>query len=226
MPRSTCQQARTRRAARSSYPPANDRTNDGGSREEWTPDRAGGAAPAHHGDRRVGRDPRRRARALRPVPREGRPLDPRPTGRPARRQADHHDGDHADESGRGQDHHLALAHAGHGEDRQGRRALPPRALDGTGVRHQGRRHGWRLRAGGPDGGHQPPLQRRLPRGHGRPQPPGIGARRLALLREPAGDRRHAASRGRGRSTSTRASSATPSSASEARCTASRARTGS
>ena len=49
-------------------------------------------------------------------------------------------------------------------------ALPPRALDGTGVRHQGRRHGWRLRAGRPDGGHQPPLQRRLPRRHGRPQP--------------------------------------------------------
>ncbi len=50
--------------------------------------------------------------------------------------------------------------------------------------------GWRLRAGRPDGGHQPPLQRRLPRRHGRPQPAGVGARRVALLREPAGDRRH------------------------------------
>ena len=164
--------------------------NDGGSREERTRDRAGGGAPAHHGDRRVGRDPRRRARALRSVPREGRPLDPRPAGRPARRQADHHDRDHADEGRRGQDHHVALAHAGHGEDRQGRRALPARALDGTGVRHQGRRHRRRLRAGRADGGHQPPLQRRLPRGHGGPQPAGVGARRLALLRQPAGDRPH------------------------------------
>ena len=40
-----------------------------------------------------------------------------------------------------------------------------RAVDGPRVRDQGRRHRWRLRPGRADGGHQPPLQRRLPRGH-------------------------------------------------------------
>ena len=116
-------------------------------------------------------------------------VDPRPAGRPARRQAGHHDGDHADEGRRGQDHDVDLADAGPREDRQGRPALPPRTLDGSGVRHQGRRHRRRLRAGRADGGHQPPLQRRLPRRHGRPQPAGVRARRLALLRQPARYRR-------------------------------------
>ena len=49
------------------------------------------------------------------------------------------------------------------------------------VRHEGRRGRRRLRAGGADGGHQPPLHRRLPRHHLREQPPGGPARQSHLL---------------------------------------------
>ena len=65
---------------------------------------------------------------------------------------------------------------------------------------QGRRHRRRLRAGRADGGDQPPLQRRLPRRHGRAQPAGRRARRVDLQRQPAATSTRRRSRGRGRST--------------------------
>ena len=74
---------------------------------------------------------------------------------------------------------------GMGTDRQGRDALPPRALDGPGLRDQGRRQRRRLRPGRPDGGDQPPFQRRLPRRAGRAQPPRGRPGRVDLPRQPA-----------------------------------------
>ncbi len=73
-------------------------------------------------------------------------------------------------AGEGQDHDERLADAGARQDRQGRDALPARAVDGPGLGHQGRRQRRRLRAGRADGGVQPALQRRLPRGERRAQP--------------------------------------------------------
>ena len=55
-------------------------------------------------------------------------------------------------------------------DWQKRGDRPAGALPGPGVRHQGRRRRRRLCPGGPHGGHQPPLHRRLPR-HRRGQQP-------------------------------------------------------
>ncbi len=154
-------------------------------REERAGDRAGGRPSSHHRGGRGRRHPRGRARAVRPLQGEDLALDPRTVGRPPRRQARHHHGDHADEGRRGQDHHVDLARAGHGEDRQGRDAVSPRAVDGPGLRDQGRRQRRRLRPGRPDGGDQPPLQRRLPRRPGRPQPPRGRPGRVDLPRQPA-----------------------------------------
>ena len=160
----------------------------GACSEERAGDRAGGRPSSDHRRRRRRRDPRERARAVRPVQGEDLALDPRSAGRPARRQARHHHGHHADEGGRGQDDHVDLARAGHGEDREGRDALPPRAVDGSRLRDQRRRQRRRLRPGRPDGGDQPPLQRRLPRRTGGPQPPGGRPGCLDLPRERARDR--------------------------------------
>ena len=65
------------------------------------------------------------------------------------------------------------------------------------VRHEGRRGRRRVCAGGADGGHQPPLHRRLPRHHVGQQPPGGAARQSHLLGQRARDRsapRHLAPR--------------------------------
>ena len=59
---------------------------------------------------------------------------------------------------------------------------------GPGVRREGRRHRRRLLADRADGGHQPPLQRRLPRRDRGAQPAGRGARRVDLQRQPAAHR--------------------------------------
>ncbi len=53
-----------------------------------------------------------------------------------------------------------------------RDGLPARAGAGAGVRHEGRRRGRRLLAGGADGRHQPALHRRFRRHRARQQPAG------------------------------------------------------
>ena len=63
--------------------------------------------------------------------------------------------------------------------------MPARTVDGPGLGHQGWRQRRRLRPGGAHGGVQPPFQRRLPRGGGRPQPARGGARRVDLPRQRA-----------------------------------------
>ena len=104
------------------------------------------------------------------------------------RQAGDRDRHHADQGGRGQDHDQRRADDGPRQGGQEGDAVPARAVDGPGVRRQGRRHRRRLLADRADGGHQPPLQRRLPRRDGRAQPAGRGAGRLDLQRQPAGHR--------------------------------------
>ena len=83
--------------------------------------------------------------------------------------------------------------AGAGQDRPPAGPLSPRALARTRVRDQGRRRGRRLRAGGADGGPEPPLHRRHPRDRGSQQSPRRGARgasaaRQQARRRPADDR--------------------------------------
>ena len=115
---------------------------------------------------------------------------------------------------------------GDGLNRIGKKAwLSARALARAVLRHEGRRGGRRLCAGGADGGHQPPLHRRLPRHHlgAQPalgdarQPPPLGQRaraRRAPHRLAARDRHE---RPRARDDRRLGSAAPP--------TASRARTG-
>ena len=98
---------------------------------------------------------------------------------------------HADQGGRGQDHHGRLAHPGPRRDRQGPAALPARALARPGVRHQGRRRRRRARPGGADGGPEPPLHRRHPRRRRGQQPARRPDGRLDPARQPAQDRRAA-----------------------------------
>ena len=81
------------------------------------------------------------------------------------RQADPGLRDLADAGGRGQDHHHGRPDRRAQPHRQEGDAVPARALARPVVRHEGRRGRRRLRPGRADGGHQPPLHRRLPRHH-------------------------------------------------------------
>ena len=119
----------------------------------------------------------------------------------ARRQADPGHGDHADAGRRRQDD----------DDRRPRRrrsidigkkaiVLPARAVARPLFRREGRRGRRRLCAGRADGGHQPPLHRRLPR-HRRRQQSARGADRQShLLGQRARHRHRAASPGAASST--------------------------
>ena len=80
----------------------------------------------------------------------------------------------ADAGGRGQDHHHGRPDRRAQPYRQEGDAVPARAVARAVVRHEGRRGRRRLRPGDPDGGHQPPLHRRLPRHH-------LGAQLLSAL---------------------------------------------
>ena len=124
--------------------------------------------------------------------------------RPARRQAHRRHGDHAHEGGRGQDDDLGLADAGARAHRQEPRALPARGVARPGVRDQGRRGRRRLRAGRPDGGHEPPLHGRHPRDRRGEQPPRRAARGAPAAREQARDRPALGHAGGAASTSTTA----------------------
>ena len=143
------------------------------------------AAASDRGGRRRRRDRAGRAPALRHDASQGVAVDPGPPRRPPERQARDHDRDHTDEGRRGQDHDLRLAHPGPRGDRQGRDPRPAGTVDGAGLRDQGRRHRRRLRPGRADGRDQPPLERRFPRDHRRPQPAVGRAGRVDLPRQPA-----------------------------------------
>ena len=72
--------------------------------------------------------------------------------------------------GRGQVHGDGGGDAGAAAPRQERRRLHPGAVARTGVRREGRCVRRRIRPGRSDGGHQPPLHRRLSRDRERAQP--------------------------------------------------------
>ena len=133
----------------------------------------------------------RRVRALRALQGEGVARRARPPARRAGRQARLRGRRDADQGGRGQDHHGGVAHPGPREDRQGAAAVPARAVARPGVRHQGRRRRRRHDPGGADGGPEPPLHRRHPRGRRGQQPARGAARRVDPARQPALDRRPA-----------------------------------
>ena len=99
--------------------------------------------------------------------------------------------DDAHQGRRGQHDHAHRPGRRARRDRQTPSRLPARALGRAGIRGQGRRRGRRPRAGGSDGGSQPPLHRRYPRDRRGKQPPGSDDRRLDPARQPAPHRRAA-----------------------------------
>ena len=119
-------------------------------------DRAARAHEAHRGDRRRPRHRGGRARAVRQAQGQGRAVAHEAARGPPQRQVHRRDGHHPDAARRGQDDddHRALdgAQPGGIADHRGH----PAAVARAGLRHQGRRGGGRLCAGGPDGGLQPP----------------------------------------------------------------------
>ena len=86
-----------------------------------------------------------------------------------------------------------------GLNRIGKRAtrLPPRAVAGAVLRHEGRGGRRRLLPGHPHGGHQPPFHRRLPRHRAGPQPAGRHARQPHPPRQRPGHRSRGGSSGSG-----------------------------
>ncbi len=105
------------------------------------------------------------------------------------RQADPGHRDHADAGGRGQDHHHGRPHRRAQPHRQEGDDVPARAVARPVLRRQGRRGRRRLRPGRADGGHQPPLHRRLPRHRHRAQPAQRADRQPHLLGQFARHRR-------------------------------------
>ena len=148
-------------------------------------DRAGGDPPADRGDRRRSGPRARRGRPVREVQGEDLAVRARAARRPAGREARLRHGDHADEVRRGQDDDLGLAHAGPRRDRQEARPLPARGVARPRVRDQGRCRRRGLRAGRPDGGHEPPLHGRHPRDRRGEQPARGDARGAPAARERA-----------------------------------------
>ena len=134
-----------------------------------------GEDAADRGDRRQAGRWRRRPGALRQVQGQGIAGSVSSPGRRAGRQAGVGDGHHAHARRRRQDHHQHRAVRRLEPDRQTDERLPPRAVVGPVLRHEGRRHRRRLRPGDADGGHQSPVHRRLPRRRDGPQPPGRDA---------------------------------------------------
>ena len=111
------------------------------------------------------------------------------------RQADPGHRDLADAGGRGQDHDHRRPHRRAQPHRQEGDVRAARAVARAVLRHEGRRRRRRLRPGDPDGGHQPPFHRRLPRHHLGAQP-ALGAdRQPHLLGQRARHRLAAASPG-------------------------------
>ena len=123
-------------------------------------DRAEGAPATHRHDGRTPRHRCGRPRTLRPLQGEAAALtDRRAQGGDEQAHPGHRAQPHA--GGRRQDHHQHRPErrpeqAGQEERRGAARAQPRSRL-----RHEGRRGGRRLCAGGADGGHQPALHRRL-----------------------------------------------------------------
>ena len=132
-------------------------------------DRPRGDLEAHCRRRGRGRHSRRGPAPLRPPHRQGGPRLPRRAA--GAREAGAGDRDQPDARRRGQDHHHHRPRRRAEPHRPPRDDLPARALPRPLLRPEGRRHGRRTGAGAADGGDQPPLHRRLPRRHQRPQPP-------------------------------------------------------
>ena len=126
-------------------------------------------------------------------------------GAPARQVRRRH-GDQPDAARRGQVDDDRRAGPGPQQDRPQGRGLHPPAVARAGIRDQGRRGRRRLQPGHPDGGLQPPPDRRRPRDRGGPQP------RRGVPRQPPPPRQRARHRpvrrssGRGSSTSATAPS--------------------
>ena len=134
-------------------------------------DRPFGQAAPDHRRRPRPRDRRRRARAVRPDQGEGDARGDRPArGGASARQVRRRHRDHPDAAGRGQVDDLGRARPGPQRHRQEGRGQHPPAVARTGLRDQGRGGRRRLQPGHPDGGLQPPPDRRRPRHRGRAQP--------------------------------------------------------
>ncbi len=95
---------------------------------------------------------------------------PRRAGRGRAGEVRRRHGDHPDAPRRGQDDDLGGSGAGARPTRAARRRRAAAAVDGSDLRHQGRRRGRRLQPGRADGAAQPAPHRRLPRRDGCPQP--------------------------------------------------------
>ena len=181
------------------------------------------AAPDPRG--RPGPGPRgRRGRAVRRDQGEGHARgDPPRRGREPARQVRRRDGDQPDAAGRGQVHDDGRPRAGPQPDRPAGRGHDPPAVARAGVRDQGRRGRRRLQPGHPDGGLQPPPDRRRPRDRRRAQP-GRGVHRQPRPpRQRARDRPARDPVAAGRSTSATGRCERSSSGSAAARTATRAR---
>ncbi len=127
------------------------------------------------------RHPGRGALSVRPRQGQGRLRLSRTARRATGRQAGAGDRDHPDARRRGQDHHDGGPRRRRSTGSAARRDLPARALARPLLRHEGRRRRWRLRPGRADGGHQPPLHRRLPCDRQRQQPARGANRQPPLL---------------------------------------------
>ena len=104
------------------------------------------------------------------------------------RQTGAGDGHYAHARRRRQDHHQHRPVRRAEPHRQAGPRLPPRALAGALLRHEGRGGRRRLFPGHPHGGHQPPFHRRFPRRRAGPQPPGRHARQPHPPRQRPGHR--------------------------------------
>ena len=152
-------------------------------------DRARSEDEADRRGRKAHRHPRQRAAQLRPLQGQGVLRLHRRRAEEQGRQADPGHGDQPDARRRGQDHDHGRPRRRPQPHRQEGHELPARALARALLRRQGRRGRRRLRPGGADGGHQPPLHRRLPRHHVGAQPALGAARQPHLLGQRAGARR-------------------------------------
>ena len=127
---------------------------------------------------------RGRPRPLRQAQGQDPPRRPRPNQGPAEGPLRRRDRHQPDAARGGQDHYHHRALPGLQRPREAGLYRHPPALHGADLRDQGRGRRRRLFAGRPDGGIQPPPDRRYPRRGRRPQPDGRGHRRPQAPRIP------------------------------------------
>ena len=135
------------------------------------------------------RHPRRRARAVRADEGKGEARRDHPArGRATARQVRRRHRDHPDAARRGQVDDDGRPRPGAQPDRPEGVGEHPPAIARPGVRDQGWGCRWRLQPGHPDGGLQPPSDRRRPRHRRRAQPGRRFPRQQPPPQEPAGHR--------------------------------------